>query len=1042
MTFLLMLLIGWLSWCVWRMRDRIDSLEKNLHAATLSAVSSAQWHELVERVRRLESGAIPVAESPAEVQPDVTPSSDTTFAEEQIISAPSIASVSTPVSQPLLEVADEPSLLDRLRSRLSSQEWELLVGGNILNKLGALVLVIGIALFLGYSFGHVTAAGRATIAGLTSTASLCAGIHLERKNRYRIFGRGLMGAGWAALYATSYAIYAVPAARVIGDPFAGSIGVLAVATAMIWHSLRYHSQAVTGVAYFAAFAALAVTPSSPFALLGLIPLAASVLYLAWRFEWHPMALFGLAATYLTCISRGSSGASLASTQSLFLAYWLLFEAFDLLRVRRHLIDGGLDLLFPLNTLCFLSLSYFAWVHHAPSQLWVASAFGAVLFLADSLVRALARPLSTFPDGVALKTRLRAGSYEGAFFVSALLAGLSVVGRVPGVWTGIGLALEAEVIYLAGLRLRSSFLRQLGSRAFVFSLWKTLGNGDAPFQTSLLGTHAIWNLTPPMLFHAVLFYVNRGLRQPNVAMSSCAALIVAVLLAIELPIAFLGTAWISFGLLLLEIGLRRKLVEFRVQAWLLLAGGVVATAIGITRGGVWMSHAFSLALIYGCAVRTKWIEEGGGKERARFAAGMSAATTILAALFAWRIAPSEYLPLAWFAIAVMFLELGSRRLPSELRVWFGPLTLLAGGAVAMGLSAVSKFPATSVWVTYLGMCLGSVVAVIRLTLFPTAETMGWERSFLRDIAAGIACAAGLITAWMVIPDPEVTIAWTALAVASFEAAIKLHVKSFRVIALAALFTVYVRVLAFDLVPAGFHPAVLSAVFVAMAGMYWTLYRSSGLPNRGDLDWIVRVQFWAPLVPILVCIEREAGLHHAPLGWALLAVTLVIVGIRSGIREARLQSYAVAGLAFMGAMCLNTYPPRLFLCGMIAAIFYTSQYLEKRFPPEKLEWTAAYFSLLGTLLVGALLYGQASGGMLTVSWGIQGSVLLAFGFALRERLLRLQGLGMLLLCILKLFLYDLRNLETIYRILSFVVLGLILLGVSWIYSRFRESVRRIL
>ena len=62
--------------------------------------------------------------------------------------------------------------------------------------------------------------------------------------------------------------------------------------------------------------------------------------------------------------------------------------------------------------------------------------------------------------------------------------------------------------------------------------------------------------------------------------------------------------------------------------------------------------------------------------------------------------------------------------------------------------------------------------------------------------------------------------------------------------------------------------------------------------------------------------------------------------------------------------------------------------------------------------------------------------------RARILRLQGLALLLICILKLFLYDLRNLETIYRILSFVALGVILLCVSWIYSRFRQNLRRLL
>jgi uncharacterized membrane protein len=76
------------------------------------------------------------------------------------------------------------------------------------------------------------------------------------------------------------------------------------------------------------------------------------------------------------------------------------------------------------------------------------------------------------------------------------------------------------------------------------------------------------------------------------------------------------------------------------------------------------------------------------------------------------------------------------------------------------------------------------------------------------------------------------------------------------------------------------------------------------------------------------------------------------------------------------------------------------------------------------------------------GSGGLALLACGFALRERVLRLQGLAVLLICILKLFLYDLRNLETLPRILSFIALGAIMLGVSWIYTRFRDHVKKLL
>ena len=36
----------------------------------------------------------------------------------------------------------------------------------------------------------------------------------------------------------------------------------------------------------------------------------------------------------------------------------------------------------------------------------------------------------------------------------------------------------------------------------------------------------------------------------------------------------------------------------------------------------------------------------------------------------------------------------------------------------------------------------------------------------------------------------------------------------------------------------------------------------------------------------------------------------------------------------------------------------------------------------------------------------------------------------------------KLETINRILSFIVLGLILVGVSWMYTRFRDRIQRYL
>ena len=103
---------------------------------------------------------------------------------------------------------------------------------------------------------------------------------------------------------------------------------------------------------------------------------------------------------------------------------------------------------------------------------------------------------------------------------------------------------------------------------------------------------------------------------------------------------------------------------------------------------------------------------------------------------------------------------------------------------------------------------------------------------------------------------------------------------------------------------------------------------------------------------------------------------------------------------------------------------------------------YDSLLATLLLGTLIYHEVSGSVLTVAWGAEAVALLAAGFALRDRVLRLSGLGLFLICTLKLFFWDLRNLETLPRIVSFIVLGLLLVAVSWVYTRFRDQVQRFL
>jgi uncharacterized membrane protein len=75
-------------------------------------------------------------------------------------------------------------------------------------------------------------------------------------------------------------------------------------------------------------------------------------------------------------------------------------------------------------------------------------------------------------------------------------------------------------------------------------------------------------------------------------------------------------------------------------------------------------------------------------------------------------------------------------------------------------------------------------------------------------------------------------------------------------------------------------------------------------------------------------------------------------------------------------------------------------------------------------------------LSLVWLLYSVILMVVGFWRSNRGLRLIAMGLFGVTILKIFLVDLSSLETAYRIVSFIGLGAILLGVSYGYQRYKH------
>jgi uncharacterized membrane protein len=72
-------------------------------------------------------------------------------------------------------------------------------------------------------------------------------------------------------------------------------------------------------------------------------------------------------------------------------------------------------------------------------------------------------------------------------------------------------------------------------------------------------------------------------------------------------------------------------------------------------------------------------------------------------------------------------------------------------------------------------------------------------------------------------------------------------------------------------------------------------------------------------------------------------------------------------------------------------------------------------------------------LSILWTLYAAATLATGFVRNLQSLRWAALGLFGLVITKVFLVDLSDLPGVYRVISFLVLGLVLLGVSYFYQR---------
>jgi uncharacterized membrane protein len=203
------------------------------------------------------------------------------------------------------------------------------------------------------------------------------------------------------------------------------------------------------------------------------------------------------------------------------------------------------------------------------------------------------------------------------------------------------------------------------------------------------------------------------------------------------------------------------------------------------------------------------------------------------------------------------------------------------------------------------------------------------------------------------------------------------------------------------------------------------------------------------------------------WSVFALVVLAVGLTWGVRALRILAYLVGGagailllMASLSAAGLSWTPVanlRVLAFGVVLGTLGIVPALLRRqaeeLPAPEQELASSTQLLLLTLALGVwgltqetyetFRYFQFSLGPqweraaqmgISLVWTVCGVLLLVAGIVRQQQPVRLLALALCGMTALKVFLFDLGFLSTPFRILSFGGLGLALIGISWLYSRY--------
>jgi len=546
-----------------------------------------------------------------------------------------------------------------------------------------------------------------------------------------------------------------------------------------------------------------------------------------------------------------------------------------------------------------------------------------------------------------------------------------------------------------------------------------------------------------------------------------------------PQPWIAVGWIAFAIALV---LASRRFEYAQLAW---QANVVAILAGlrtlefnyVLEQRVWMAISLRMVTVVLVSAGLYFLSRAQPDSRARVAVALvhSFLATGLLALLGWYEAPNGWLAPLWGGFALLLALTDSHFELEELRWQAHILSLLAlVRSVSFNLQVRATWHELSVRLLSLALVAVFFYAMSRVVRMP-------EEWRARDMHHAYSWAASTIVSlllWYELVPLNVAIGWAVFGLVLFEYGTMRNVGQFRYQSYVALVASFARIFFVNLTAGepGQFWSPRTYTILPLVPIYFFVYQQftaagashTETEGRGGANPIGSVLATLGTATLVALFYFQFAREWVVVLWAALVVVLFGMALLVKRQVFLYQGIVLTLLVFVRALAHNLFGTgyfverdwqgRYFVLGSAIALLFASLYfafpLRERFRsssaaegiPRFLTWFARRPEQLqffvAIVLLSLMLGLKMRSGMVTVSWGVEGVLVMLFALAVKERSFRLTGLALLLLCVGKVVVMDVWGLQPRDRYITFIIVGAALLFVSYLYSRYRDAIRQLL